>query len=57
MNIALVLNNENTGWIIEKIAFRLRDELKVLGHSVVISNSKRTDVDVNHFMSYSNFIF
>jgi hypothetical protein len=55
MKIALVLNSENSGWIIEKITFRLRDELNTLGHTVVISNSKCADADVNHFMSY-NFV-
>jgi hypothetical protein len=55
MKIALVLNDENSGWIIEKIAFRLRDELISLGHNVEISNSKLTGFDVNHFMSY-NFV-
>lgn len=55
MKIALVLNNENSGWIIEKIAFRLRDALSTLGHTVIIAKNKCTDVDVNHFMSY-NFV-
>ena len=55
MKIALVLNNENSGWIIEKIAFRLRDALATMGHTVIISKNKCTDVDVNHFMSY-NFV-
>jgi hypothetical protein len=55
MKIALVLNDENSGWIIEKIAFRLKDELSALGHNVEISNSKLTGFDVNHFMSY-NFV-
>jgi hypothetical protein len=55
MKIALVLNNENSGWIIEKIAFRLRDALDILGHTVIISKNKCADVDVNHFMSY-NFV-
>jgi hypothetical protein len=55
MKIALVLNSENSGWIIEKIAFRLRDALSTLGHTVTISKNKCADVDVNHFMSY-NFV-
>ena len=55
MKIALVLNNENSGWIIEKIAFRLRDALVTLGHTVIVSKNKCADVDVNHFMSY-NFV-
>lgn len=55
MKIALVLNSENSGWILEKIAFRLRDTLRSLGHTVIISKNKCADVDVNHFLSY-NFV-
>lgn len=55
MKIALVLNPENSGWIIEKFALRLESSLTHLGHEVQITQKPVNDVDVNHFMSY-NFV-
>lgn len=39
MDLEIVLHPENAGWVIEKIARRLRDELTAIGYSVVLGSS------------------
>ena len=55
MRINLILNDLNKGWIIEKFALRLEENLAALGHEAKISSIPDRDSQVNHFMSY-NFI-
>lgn len=51
--VHLVLSLENQGWIIEKMANRLREYLPQCGIDVSMSNEQRPDVDLNHWMSYA----
>ncbi|MDB2478813.1 hypothetical protein N9X34_04215 [Alphaproteobacteria bacterium] len=53
MRILLHLSERNAGWIIEKIARRLKQELENLGHTVDCSNELSNEYDVIHFMSYA----
>lgn len=53
MRILLHLSDRNAGWIIEKLARRLKLELQKLGHDVDCSNTISKKYDVVHFMSYA----
>ena len=55
LKINLILNDLNKGWIIQKFALRLEENLVKLGHEVKISNAPDRDAQINHFMSY-NFV-
>ncbi len=51
--VNLVLHPDNRGWIIEKMALKLQEQLAALGLAVTVSEGQRPDVDVNHYMSYA----
>jgi hypothetical protein len=53
LNVNLVLNPENAGWIIEKIAARLVEHAPAAGIAASLSERPRADVDLNHWMSYA----
>jgi hypothetical protein len=53
LKVHLVLNPENAGWIIEKIAARLMEHAPVAGIAASISGQPRSDVHLNHWMSYA----
>lgn len=53
MDINLVLDSDNSGWILGKIARRLRDNLIELGHVATLTTAARKGSDVNHFMNYN----
>jgi hypothetical protein len=53
LRIHLVLHPDNAGWIIEKMAHRLAEYLSADQVIISISPGSRSDVDVNHWMSYA----
>jgi hypothetical protein len=52
MNCNIVLDERSRGWIIEKIARRLADELIVQECHTTVLPQPRFDADINHFMLY-----
>lgn len=53
IRVCLVLHPDNRSWIIEKIALRLAEYLPEFGVEAVIAPEPRSDVDINHWMSYA----
>lgn len=53
LQVNLVLHPDNSGWIIEKISLKLQEHLPAFGVTASISQQQRSDVDVNHWMSYA----
>ncbi len=44
--------NFSDGWIFEKFAVKLKEELEKLGHEVDISDKEEPAADINHFIHY-----
>ena len=53
MKVNIVLNQANKSWILEKISYKLSEEIKALGHQSVVSDSLVEDCDVVHHMSWA----
>ena len=54
MRIGVILDKSNKGWIIEKMAKRLIEELKLLGHNAELLTAANEGFDVIHWMHYLN---
>jgi hypothetical protein len=52
LSVNLVLHDFCRGWIIEKMAFRLRDALRELGTDAMISSQPCAESMINHFMIF-----
>lgn len=52
MNCNLVLHEAFRGWVIEKMARRLADEIAGLGHNVEIAERPSSAADINHLMMF-----
>lgn len=52
LNIRIVCNKD--GWIFQKFAEKLREELTLLGHIVTVSEISDPNADINHYISYGN---
>ena len=47
-----IINLDKDRWILTKISKKLVFNLTKLGHTVFLSKSPRTDVDINHFIIF-----
>ena len=52
LNVNLVLHELSRGWIIEKLAFQLRDALQELGVEAKVSERSSSGAAINHFMIF-----
>lgn len=52
LNIRIVCSND--GWIFQKFADKLREELLELGQDVTVSEFSDPNADINHYISYGN---
>jgi hypothetical protein len=53
MRVRLVLAPQNSGWVIGKMAHRLRDALVQLGHDAQVASEPDGQAEVNHWMSFA----
>lgn len=53
MRIQIVLAEQNAGWVIGKMGHRLANALRLLGHTVAVSNAPDPAADINHWMSFA----
>ena len=54
MKINLVIRDD-WGWVLKKIAIRLKTSLEELGNTVTIGNTRSNSVDINHFL-FNTFV-
>ena len=54
MKIHLVIRDD-WGWVLRKIAIRLRDGLEELGNTVTIGNTRSHSAEINHFL-FNTFV-
>jgi hypothetical protein len=53
MRIRIVLAQQNSGWVIGKMAYRLCDALRQLGCDVDVAAQPDERADINHWMSFA----
>ena len=53
MKINIILDPRNAGWILEKFAHRLHENILKYGYEATIGTTPDPTADINHFMSYA----
>ena len=55
MKVRIIVNEEMSGWILGKIARKLKDELLKLNVEADIHEDHDSSADINHYMLYLNY--